>query len=58
MELTSEAVADRKLLGEKTSATCRKIYRDRNKIDFYDAKSKAIHEIKRSDKIEQRMNGR
>ncbi|MEN2434620.1 CRISPR-associated protein Cas4 [Weeksellaceae bacterium A-14] len=64
MEHTSDTVADGKLLHE-TSYTDRNIkyselsieskYKDINlygKIDFYDAKRKIIHEIKRGNKVE------
>lgn len=56
MEQTSAIVAEGKLISEST-------YLDRNrkytelaiqgiKIDFYDAKNKVIHEVKKSDKVE------
>ncbi|MEO9144584.1 MAG: CRISPR-associated protein Cas4 [Ginsengibacter sp.] len=66
MEHTSEAVADGKLLHESSYPQRSEKYREIDlsftlnneielfgKIDFYDAKGKIIHEIKRSDKIEQ-----
>jgi CRISPR-associated exonuclease Cas4 len=57
MEHTSEAVADGKLLGERSYPQRAEKYTEieisGSKIDFYDAKNKVIHEIKRSDKIEQ-----
>lgn len=56
MEHTSDTVTEGKLIGEHT-------YKDRAtkytevqlegiKIDFYDAKNKVVHEIKKSDKME------
>lgn len=64
METTSETVADGKLLHETSypqraeqyeeieiSATFNRIELT-GKIDFYDARNKIIHEIKRSDKVE------
>ena len=56
MEHNSEIVAEGKLIAETT-------YLDRNrkytelaidgiKIDFYDAKNKVVHEVKKSDKVE------
>jgi len=65
MEHTSEMVADGKLLHETSYPQRAEKYREIElsatlnnqielfrKIDFYDAKEKMIHEIKRSDKIE------
>jgi len=65
MEHTSDIVADGKLLHETSypqraekyteielSATINEIELT-GKIDFYDAKEKVIHEIKRSDKVEE-----
>lgn len=65
MEHTSEIVADGKLLHESSYPQRSEKYREIDlsfglskqielfgKIDFYDAKAKVIHEIKRSDKIE------
>ena len=65
MEHTSEMVADGKLLHETSypqraekyreielSATLNKQIELFGKIDFYDAKNKVVHEIKKSDKIE------
>lgn len=65
MEMTSDIVADGKLLHETSypqraekyteielSATINDIELT-GKIDFYDAKEKIIHEIKRSNKVEQ-----
>jgi CRISPR-associated exonuclease Cas4 len=66
MEHTSETVADGKLLHETSYPQRAQKYREidlsfilnnevdlSGKIDFYDVKEKMIHEIKRSDKIEQ-----
>lgn len=66
MEHTSEIVADGKLLHESSYPQRAEKYREIDlsvtlnnkidlfgKIDFYDAKDKVIHEIKRSDKIEE-----
>lgn len=65
MEHTSDTVYDGKLLHEKSYSQRAEKYREidlsattenginlTGKIDFYDAKEKAIHEIKRSDKVE------
>jgi CRISPR-associated exonuclease Cas4 len=57
MEHSSNVVADGKLLHE-TSYTQRaekysEIEIGGSKIDFYDAKNKVIHELKRSDKMEE-----
>ena len=57
MEHSSNIVADGKLLHE-TSYPQRadkysEIEIDGSKIDFYDAKNKVIHELKRSDKMEE-----
>ena len=56
MEHNSEAVADGKLIGEITYPQRPEKYTEieigGSKIDFYDAKQKVIHEIKRSNKIE------
>ena len=57
MEHNSEKVADGRLLHE-TSYTQRaekysEIEIDGSKIDFYDAKNKVIHELTRSDKMEE-----
>lgn len=66
MEHTSEIVADGKLLHETSYLQRAEKYREIDisatvnneielfgKIDFYDAKNKIIHEIKRSDKMEE-----
>lgn len=65
MEHTSDIVADGKLLHETSYPQRAEKYREIDlsftlnskidlfgKIDFYDAKEKIIHEIKRSDKVE------
>jgi len=57
MEHNSETVTDGKLLHETSYPQRAEKYSeieiDGSKIDFYDAKSKVIHEIKRSDKMEE-----
>jgi len=57
MEHTSELVAEGKLIGETTYPQRPEKYTEieigGSKIDFYDAKDKVIHEIKKSDKIEE-----
>lgn len=56
MEHTSETVSDGKLLHETSYPQRAEKYSEieigGSKIDFYDAKNKVIHEIKRSDKME------
>lgn len=56
MEHTSEAVAEGKLIGETTYPQRPEKYTEveigGSKIDFYDAKNKVIHEIKKSDSME------
>lgn len=56
MEQNSEIVADGKLLHETTYPQRAEKYSELeisgSKIDFYDAKNKVIHEIKRSNKME------
>ncbi|QEC69324.1 CRISPR-associated protein Cas4 [Panacibacter ginsenosidivorans] len=56
MEQTSETVADGKLLHEtaypQRSEKYSEIEIGGSKIDFYDAKNKVIHEIKKSDSFE------
>lgn len=56
MEHHSETVADGKLLHETSYPQRAEKYSEieigGSKIDFYDAKNKVIHEIKRSDKME------
>jgi CRISPR-associated exonuclease Cas4 len=57
MEHTSETVAEGKLIGETTYTNRAEKYTeievDGIKIDFYDARNKVIHEVKKSDKVEQ-----
>lgn len=57
MEHTSEAVAEGKLIGETTYTQRPEKYTEieigGSKIDFYDAKNKVVHEIKKSDKAEE-----
>ncbi len=57
MEHNSELVADGKLLHETSYPQRPEKYTEieigGSKIDFYDAKNKVIHEIKRSDKMEE-----
>lgn len=57
MEHTSDAVTEGKLIGEHTYKQRPDKYVevqiDSIKIDFYDAKNKVVHEIKKSDKMEQ-----
>lgn len=56
MEHTSETVAEGKLIGETTYQDRARQYTevefDGVKIDFYDAKNKVVHEVKKSDKVE------
>lgn len=56
MEHTSNTVADGKLLHEASYPQRAEKYSEieigGSKIDFYDAKNKVIHELKRSDKME------
>ncbi len=56
MEHTSEIVAEGKLIGETTytdrSQQYTEVEVDGIKIDFYDAKNKVVHEVKKSDKVE------
>lgn len=56
MEHTSDIVAEGKLIGETSyqdrSAKYTELKIDGVKIDFYDPKTRTIHEIKKSDKIE------
>lgn len=56
MEHTSEIVAEGKLIGESTYPQRPEKYTEveigGSKIDFYDARNKVIHEIKKSDSIE------
>ena len=57
MEHTSELVVEGKLIHEDSypqrSGKYEEIEIDGVKVDFYDARSKVIHEIKKTDKIEQ-----
>lgn len=57
MEQTSDLVYDGKLIHENTypqrSERYEELELDGIKIDYYDARNKIIHEIKRSDKVEQ-----
>jgi CRISPR-associated exonuclease Cas4 len=56
MEHASEVVAEGKLIGESTYQDRAQKYTelqiDNIKIDYYDAKNRVIHEIKKSDKAE------
>jgi CRISPR-associated exonuclease Cas4 len=56
MEQTSQAVAEGKLISETTYLDRSKKYTELAietiKIDFYDAKNRIVHEVKKSDKIE------
>ncbi|EHQ30581.1 CRISPR-associated protein Cas4 [Mucilaginibacter paludis] len=56
MEHTSETVAEGKLIGETTYTNRAEKYTeievDGIKIDFYDARNKIVHEVKKSDKVE------
>ena len=57
MEHTSDTVAEGKLIGETTYPQRPEKYTEieigGSKIDFYDAKNKVVHEIKKSDKAEE-----
>ncbi len=57
MEHTSDLVAEGKLIGENTytdrAAKYTELEFDGVKIDFYDARNKVVHEVKKSDKVEQ-----
>lgn len=57
MEHTSEIVSEGKLIAENTYLDRSRKYTELSidgiKIDFYDAKNKVIHEVKKSDKVEQ-----
>ncbi len=57
MEQTSEVVAEGKLIGESTytdrAQKFTEVEIDGVKIDFYDAKNKVVHEVKKSASIEQ-----
>ena len=56
MEHTSDTVTEGKLIGENTytdrAAKYTKLQLEGVKIDYYDAKNKVVHEIKKSDKME------
>lgn len=56
MEHTSEIVAEGRLIAETTYLDRARKYTelaiDGIKIDFYDAKNKVVHEVKKSDKVE------
>lgn len=56
MEHTSQIVAEGKLISETTYLDRARKYTelemDGIKIDYYDAKNKVIHEVKKSDKVE------
>ncbi len=56
MEHTSDTVNEGKLIGENTytdrAAKYTELQLDGVKIDYYDAKNKVVHEIKKSDKME------
>lgn len=56
MEHTSQVVAEGKLIGETSYAERAQKYTELAiegiKIDFYDAKNKVVHEVKKSDKVE------
>jgi CRISPR-associated exonuclease Cas4 len=56
MEHTSDIVTEGKLIGENSykdrSSKYTEVQLDGIKIDFYDAKNKVVHEIKKSDRME------
>jgi len=56
MEHTSDTVTEGKLIGENTytdrASKYTELQLDGVKIDFYDARNKVVHEIKKSDKME------
>lgn len=56
MEHTSNTVTEGKLIGENTytdrAAKYTELQLDGVKIDYYDARNKVVHEIKKSDKME------
>jgi len=56
MEHTSDIVTEGKLIGENTytdrAAKYTELQLDGVKIDYYDARNKVVHEIKKSDKME------
>lgn len=57
MEHTSEIVAEGKLIADTTYLDRARKYTELAiegiKIDFYDAKNRVVHEVKKSDKVEQ-----
>jgi CRISPR-associated exonuclease Cas4 len=57
MEHTSDTVAEGKIIGESSYPERAEKYTeievDGIKIDFYDARNRVIHEVKKSDKVEQ-----
>ncbi|MGV3768272.1 MAG: CRISPR-associated protein Cas4 [Chitinophagaceae bacterium] len=57
MEHTSEIVAEGKLIADTTYLNRARKYTELAiegiKVDFYDAKNKVVHEVKKSDKVEQ-----
>ncbi|MEE6186953.1 CRISPR-associated protein Cas4 [Niabella digestorum] len=57
MEHTSDIVAEGKLIADSTYLDRARKYTELAiegiKIDFYDAKNKVVHEVKKSDKVEQ-----
>ena len=57
MEHNSQAVSEGKLIGENTYLDRPEKYTelliDNVKIDYYDAKNKVVHEVKKSNKVEQ-----
>lgn len=57
MEQTSEIVSEGKLIGETSYAQRSEKFTELeiegSKIDFYDARNKIVHEVKKSDSVEQ-----
>jgi len=57
MEHNSQAVSEGKLIGDSTYLDRPEKYTelliDNVKIDYYDAKNKVVHEVKKSNKVEQ-----
>lgn len=57
MEYNSDLVAEGKLLGELSYPERSEKYTELQlgnvKIDYYDARNKVVHEVKKSDKVEQ-----
>ncbi len=62
MEHTSDAVSEGKLIGETTYPQRPEKYTEieigGSKIDFYDAKNKVVHEIKKATRPKKPMSGR